>query len=76
MFVVSGNPSVSQGIAVLRTVDWEERSETTLQIARELQPKDGRPAWRDGAFPVTPPSLGQGFRERAGQLRDHDQRQL
>jgi multidrug efflux pump len=61
-FAVSGNPSVSQGIAVLRTVDWEQRSKTTLQIARELQ---GKMAGLPGvtARPATPPSLGQGFRE-------------
>jgi len=61
-FAVSGNPSVSQGIAVLRTVDWELRDKTTLQIARELQ---GKMAGLPGvtARPATPPSLGQGFRE-------------
>ena len=41
IFAVSGNPTVSQGIAVLRTVDWEQRSKSTLQIARELQGKLG-----------------------------------
>ena len=61
-FAVSGNPSVSQGIAVLRTVDWEERDKSTLQIARELQSKmAGLPGVT--ARPATPPSLGQGFRE-------------
>jgi multidrug efflux pump len=61
-FAVSGNPSVSQGIAVLRTVDWEKRDKTTQQIARELQ---GKMAGLPGvtARPATPPSLGQGFRE-------------
>ena len=48
---------------VLRAVDWAERSKTTQQIAREMQPKlAGLPGVT--AFPVTPPSLGQGFRER------------
>jgi multidrug efflux pump len=61
-FAVSGNPSVSQGIAVLRTVDWELRDKTTQQIARELT---GKMAGLPGvtARPATPPSLGQGFRE-------------
>src|SRR5688572_4494195 len=61
-FAVSGNPSVSQGIAVLRTVDWEQRSKSTLQIAQELQ---GKMSSLPGvtARPATPPSLGQGFRE-------------
>ena len=64
VFVVAGNPSVSQGIAFLRTVDWDERKKTTPQLARELQPKFiGLPGVT--AFPVTPPSLGQGFRERS-----------
>jgi multidrug efflux pump len=64
VFVVAGNPSVSQGIAFLRTVDWDERKKTTLQLARELQPAfQNLPGVT--AFPVTPPSLGQGFRERS-----------
>ncbi|OYU72944.1 MAG: multidrug transporter AcrB, partial [Burkholderiales bacterium PBB5] len=42
VFVVSGNPSVAQGSAVMRTVDWSERSKTTQQIAREMQPKLAR----------------------------------
>ena len=64
VFVVTGNPTVSQGTAVLRTVDWTERKRSTQQLARELQPKF---AMLPGvtAFPVTPPSLGQGFRERS-----------
>jgi multidrug efflux pump len=64
VFVVTGNPTVSQGIAILRTVDWTERQRSTQQLARDLQPKF---AMLPGvtAFPVTPPSLGQGFRERA-----------
>lgn len=63
IFVVAGNPSVSQGISVMRTVDWTQRDKSTLQLARELQPRfAGLPGVT--AFPVTPPSLGQGFRER------------
>ncbi len=64
VFVVTGNPTVSQGISFLRAVDWSERKKTTLELARELQPKF---AALPGvtAFPVTPPSLGQGFRERS-----------
>jgi multidrug efflux pump len=63
VFVVAGNPTVSQGITFLRAVDWEDRERTTLQLARELQPKLARLPGVS-AFPVTPPSLGQGFRER------------
>jgi multidrug efflux pump len=63
VFVVNGNPSVAQGNVFLRAVPWEERSRTTLDIAREITPKiAGLPGVQ--AFPITPPSLGQGFRER------------
>ena len=63
VFVVTGNPTVSQGISFLRTTDWDARSRTTMQLARELQP---RFAQLPGvtAFPITPPSLGGSFRER------------
>ncbi len=64
VFVVTGNPTVSQGISFLRAVDWSQRKKTTLELARELQPKlAALPGV--SAFPVTPPSLGQGFRERS-----------
>jgi multidrug efflux pump len=64
VFVVTGNPTVSQGISFLRTTDWSDRSRTTQQLARDLQPKFlGLPGV--SAFPITPPSLGQGFRERS-----------
>ena len=58
-----GNPTVSQGSVVYRAVDWEDRQRSTLQLAREMQ---GRISSLPGvsAFPVTPPSLGQGFRSR------------
>ncbi|GAB3358250.1 MULTISPECIES: efflux RND transporter permease subunit [Giesbergeria] len=63
IFANIGNPTVSQGSVVYRTVDWEQRSRSTLDIARQLQP---RLASLPGvsAFPITPPSLGQGFRSR------------
>ena len=38
VFVVTGNPTVSQGIAILRTVDWSERDRSTVEAARALQP--------------------------------------
>ncbi len=63
IYVVTGNPTVSQSNVFLRAVDWDERKRTTIEIARELQPKiNGLPGVQ--AFPITPPSLGQGFRER------------
>ncbi len=63
VFANVGNPTVAQASVVFRTVDWEERQRTTLEMARELQPKLGS---LPGAtvFTITPPSLGQGFRER------------
>jgi multidrug efflux pump len=63
IFVSSGNPTVSQANVFFRAVDWDERKRSTLEVARELQPKlAGLPGVT--AFPITPPSLGQGFRER------------
>ena len=63
IFANIGNPTVSQGSVVYRAVDWSERQRSTLQIARELQPQFNQLAGVN-AFPITPPSLGQGFRER------------
>ena len=63
VFANIGNPTVAQGSVVMRTVEWEDRSRTTLDMARELQPKlAGLPGV--SVFTITPPSLGQGFRER------------
>ena len=63
VFVVNGNPTVAQGNVFLRALPWEERKKSTLEIAREITP---RMASLPGvsAFAITPPSLGQGFRER------------
>ena len=63
VFSIVGNPSVAQGTVFFRAVPWEERERTTLEMAREMMP---RIATLPGinAFPITPPSLGQGFRER------------
>jgi multidrug efflux pump len=63
VFANVGNPSVAQGIVFMRALPWEERERSTQQIAREITP---RLASLPGisAFPITPPSLGQGFRER------------
>jgi multidrug efflux pump len=63
IFSNMGNPTVGQGSVVYRAVDWDERKRTTLEIARELGGKfNSLPGVN--AFPITPPSLGQGFRER------------
>ncbi|WP_372659165.1 efflux RND transporter permease subunit [Hydrogenophaga sp.] len=58
-----GNPSVAQGNVFLRAKPWEERNRSTQDIARAIAPRlAGLPGI--SAFPITPPSLGQGFRER------------
>ena len=63
IFANVGNPTVSQASVVYRTVDWDQRKRTTLELAREMGPKfNALPGVN--AFPITPPSLGQGFRER------------
>jgi multidrug efflux pump len=63
IFANVGNPSVSQGNVTYRTVDWEDRKRSTIDLARELGPKFGSLPGVT-AFPITPPSLGQGFRDR------------
>lgn len=63
IFANVGNPTVSQASVVYRTVDWEDRKRTTLELARELGPKTNSLPGVN-AFIITPPSLGQGFRER------------
>lgn len=63
IFANVGNPTVAQASVVYRTVDWDKRTRSTIDMARELQPKfNALPGVT--AFPITPPSLGQGFRER------------
>jgi multidrug efflux pump len=63
IFTVVGNPTVAQGNVFYRAKPWEERKKTTLEIAREMTPAvSGLPGVT--AFPITPPSLGQPFRER------------
>jgi multidrug efflux pump len=62
-FMFVGGGQVSSAFGVLRTVDWSERSVSTIELQRKLLPQlMGLPGV--SAFPVTPPSLGQGFRER------------
>jgi multidrug efflux pump len=63
VFATVGNPTVAQGNIFFRAVPWEDRKRTTLEMAREMTP---RVAGLSGvtAFPVTPPSLGQGFTQR------------
>ena len=63
VFSIVGNPTVAQANVFLRARPWEERSKSTQTLAREITPRiAGLPGV--SAFPITPPSLGQGFRER------------
>ena len=63
IFANIGNPTVAQGNVFLRTKPWEERTKTTIEMAREMTPRvAGLPGVT--AFPITPPSLGQGFTQR------------
>ena len=63
VLTIVGNPSVAQGSVILRGKDWEDRDRTTMEIARDLAPKIAALPGVS-SFPITPPSLGQGFRER------------
>ena len=63
IFANIGNPTVAQGSVIYRTVDWEKRQRTTLELAREIQPKLGNLPGVN-TFLITPPSLGQAFRAR------------
>ncbi len=62
-FMVSGSPTVSQGISFAGLADWNERDIRSTQLAKQLFPQF---AAVPGvlAFPVTPPSLGQSARNR------------
>jgi multidrug efflux pump len=63
VFSTIGNPTVAQGNVFFRATPWEERKRTTQEMAREMTP---RVSGLSGvtAFPITPPSLGQGFSQR------------
>jgi multidrug efflux pump len=63
IFAVAGNPTVAQANVFFRTTPWDERTKRTPELAREMTPRiTGLPGVT--AFPVTPPSLGQGFNSR------------
>ncbi|MEN9760995.1 MAG: hypothetical protein RI906_821 [Pseudomonadota bacterium] len=63
IYVISGNPTATQGIAFYRLVDWAARDRKVPEIIRQLQPRLlGVPGVT--AFAVAPPSLGQSPRER------------
>lgn len=63
VFVVAGNPTVERGIAFFRTTPWGERERSTIELAKELQPKLAAIPGVT-AFANPPPSLGQSSRDR------------
>jgi multidrug efflux pump len=63
VFIVAGSPTVERAVAFFRTLDWDDRERSTLELIKELQPKMAAiPGLL--AFPNAPPSLGQSPRER------------
>jgi multidrug efflux pump len=62
-FFFVGGGQVSSAFGVMRTVDWAERTRSTRELQADLLPKVASLPGVS-AFPVTPPSLGQGFRSR------------
>ncbi|MGV1014038.1 MAG: efflux RND transporter permease subunit, partial [Methyloceanibacter sp.] len=63
VFVVAGNPTVSQGRVILRLTPWGERERSQQEIGASITPETvGIPGVV--AFPSNPPPLGQGAREK------------
>jgi multidrug efflux pump len=66
-FVVSGNPTVSQGTTFLKLKPWSERTRTQKEIAAAITPEMvAIPGVV--AFPSSPPPLGQGVRDKPIQM--------
>jgi multidrug efflux pump len=66
-FVITGSPTVSQGISFIRMVPWDQRQRTARDIAGSLAPKmQALPGIL--AFPVNPPPLGQSTRDKSVQF--------
>ncbi|HEU4476685.1 MAG TPA: efflux RND transporter permease subunit [Methyloceanibacter sp.] len=63
VFLVSGNPTVSQGRVILRVIPWDERQRTQQEIARSIA-QDIVAVPGVVAFPSNPPSLGQHSRSK------------
>ncbi|GHU07716.1 membrane protein [Betaproteobacteria bacterium] len=61
--VVAGNPTVSQGNAMIGMVDWAARKRNTIDIAAEVQPRL-RAITGINAFPVLPAAFGRSPRTR------------
>ncbi len=63
IFSTVGNPTVSQANVFFRAKPWDERERTTLEMARAMNPRFSGLSGVN-ATPITPPSLGQGFRSQ------------
>ena len=63
VFVVAGNPTVSQGRVILRVKPWGERERTQQEIGRSIAPAMTAVTGVT-AFPSNPPSLGQNSRSK------------
>jgi multidrug efflux pump len=63
VFVVTGNPTVSQGRVILRLTPWGERDRTQQEIAKSIT-SEILAVPGVVAFPSNPPPLGQGAREK------------
>lgn len=61
--VITGNPTLSQGISFVGLTDWTERERGAADIAAELQPQL-REIPGVQAFPVMPAAFGQSARSR------------
>ena len=63
VFVVAGNPTVSQGRVILRIKPWSKRERVQQEIGRSIAP-DMVKVPGITAFPSNPPSLGQSVRSK------------
>ena len=63
VFVVAGNPTVSQGRVILRVKPWDERDRTQQEIGRSIAPQIVAVPGVVG-FPSNPPPLGQSSRSK------------
>ena len=63
IFSTVGNPTVSQANVFFRAKPWDERERTTLEMAGAMTPRFASLSGVN-ATPITPPSLGQGFRSQ------------
>ncbi len=61
--VVSGNPTLSQGISFVALSDWSDRTRASKDVAADLQPRM-RAVPGVQAFPVLPAAFGQSSRSR------------